>query len=152
MAEQPFNQGPYLSAAFFCERVLTERDGVASAIRIVDRVNRTVIMPDPPDVMEPFDYQLFLFVSFKAGKARGPMPLEIRMEKPSGTSPRPSRQTVNFEGDDERGVNVIAEMTMRLDVAGLYWFDVQLDGQRVTRIPLRVVYLPQISQTSVPPG
>ena len=73
------------------------------------------------------------------------------MERPSGESPNPFRATVNFEGDDERGVNVVANMQMRFEVAGLHWFNVSLDGHRVTRIPLRVVYLPQIRQAATPP-
>ena len=146
--QEHFSQGPFLAAAFLCEKVLIEQDGVTSAIRIIDRVNHTVTGPEPPEVMEPFNHQLTLLVSFKAGSARGPMQLEIRMEKPSGTSPAPTRQTVNFEGDDERGVNVVANMGLRFDVPGLYWFDVFLDRHRVTRIPLRVVYL---TQTTIPP-
>ncbi len=29
--------GPFLQAAFICEKVLTEADGTVSAIRIIDR-------------------------------------------------------------------------------------------------------------------
>jgi len=148
-----FGQGPYLAAAFLCEKTLQEADGVISAIRIVDRVNHTVAGLNPPEEMEPFDYELTLFVAFKSGSARGPMLLEIRMEKPSGTSASPFRSTLNFEGDDERGVNVVAILKLRLDISGLHWIDVFLDRHRVTRIPLRVVYLPRITQAATPgPG
>ena len=157
MAEQssiePFSQGPHLAAGFLCERVLQEADGVASAIRIVDRINHAVVGPNSPEEMEPFDYEITLFVSFKAGSARGPMLLEIRLQKPSGTSSSPFRSNVNFEGDDERGVNIVGIIKIRLETPGLHWFDVFLDGHRVTRIPLRLVYLPQITQAATPgPG
>ena len=33
----PFERGPYIQVAAFCERVLQEADGVVSLIRIVDR-------------------------------------------------------------------------------------------------------------------
>ena len=145
-----FSQGPHLAAAVLCERILTEADGVVSAIRIVDRINHVVASPNPPETMEPFDYEMTLFVSFKAGSARGPMPLVIRVQKPSGTSSSPFRQTVNFEGDDERGINVVGIMKMRLDTPGLHWFDLFLGEHRVTRIPLRLVYLPQITPTATP--
>ena len=56
---QPFNRGPYLAVAVFCEKVLVERDGVTSAIRLVDRVNRSAVGPESPEVMEPFDYERF---------------------------------------------------------------------------------------------
>ena len=148
----PFSQGPFLSAAFLCEKVLIEGDGVTSAIRIVDRINHGVVGPELKKEMEPFDHSLFLYLAFKAGSARGPMDLNIRLQDPSGSSKSPFSQTINFEGDDERGANVIAELKLRIDLAGLHWFDIVLDGARVTRIPLRVVYLPQVRQTPGQPG
>ena len=143
----PFGQGPFLSAAILCEKVLIEQDGVASAIRIVDRVTQQVSSPQPPDPMEPFEHELTLYLTFKSGAARGPINLEIRLQKPSGESPAPMFQTLNFEGDDERGVNVINKFQIRIEMPGLYWFDVYLEGHRITRIPLRVIYLPQVTQT-----
>ena len=143
----PFESGPYLSAAFLCEKVLTESDNVKSAIRIVDRVTHTVVRPDPPPTMEPFEHQLVLYLRFKSGSARGPMSLEVRFTKPSGESPTPLQQTINFEGEDDRGTDVVGNMNLKLDLAGLYWFDVYLDRERLTRIPLRIVYFPQIRQT-----
>lgn len=142
----PFSQGPFLSAAFLCEKVLQEKDGVTSVIRIVDRINRAVIGPELKTEMEPFDHNLFLYLTFKAGKARGPMELNIRLEDPSGASKSPLTQTVNFEGDDERGVNIVADFRLRIQLPGLHWFDIFLDRVRVTRIPLRVLYSPQIRQ------
>ena len=136
-----FHDGPHLQAAFLCERVLVERDGVKSVIRIIDRVTHTVVSPDPPQEMEPFDYRLWLFLSFKSGSARGSHDLKVRLVRPSGESPAPFTQTILFEGDDERGNDVIADLNIRLTDTGLYWFDVRLNDVRVTRIPLRVVYM-----------
>lgn len=36
---------PYLSAAFFCERVMEEKDGVLSAIRLVDTFTAHTNLP-----------------------------------------------------------------------------------------------------------
>lgn len=140
---QPFFYGPFLEAACFCEKVLIEQDGVKSAIRIIDRINRTVVGPNPPPSMEPFDYQLSMLLKFKSGSARGPMELRLGLEKPSGESPAPQTQTVFFEGDDDRGVDIVANFAVQFDMPGLYWFEVALDNIRVTRLPLRVIYLPQ---------
>ena len=148
--EVDFSQGPFLSAAFLCETVLQERDGRNSPIRILDRITRTVVDPEPPEIMAPFKYQMSLYVGFKSGSARGPMMLEVRMQKPSGDSPSPFTQELNFEGDDERGVNIVGNLNIEFETPGLYWFDVQLGGQRVTRIPLRIIYSRGISQTSAP--
>ena len=139
MQENPFSQGPYLAVAVLCEKVLVERDGVFSAIRLVDRINRSAVGAEAPAVMEPFDYQLYMFLSFKSESARGPMTLDVRMEKPSGSSVSPTHQTVNFEGDDERGINLVTDVRIRFEEPGLYWFHVFLDSQRMTRIPMRVV-------------
>ena len=147
--------GPYLSAAFFCEKVLVEQDGVKSAIRIVDRVTHTVAGPAPPAEMEPFNYNIFLFLRFKSGRARGTKRLEIHPIKPSGESLPPSRRTILFEGEDDRGVDSIGRIMLQIDQVGIYWFDIILDGFSITRVPFRVIYMPQVMtmppQTGAPP-
>ena len=144
--EPPFYSGPYLQAACLCEQVLEERDGVKSAIRIVDRVTRSVTGPDPPAAMEPFDYQMKMLLKFKSGRARGSIPVTIRLEKPSGESFPPDERTVYFEGEDDRGVDLIVNMAVRFETEGLYWFDIELEGVRVTRIPLRLIYTRTVTQ------
>ena len=155
--QHPFENGPYLQAALICERVIDEKDNVKSAIRIIDRVIRTVVAPNPPQEMEPFTETYYLLLKFKSGRTRGTMPLEVRLEKPDGTAGPALLQTINFEGEDDRGIDIVAQMIMNFTLAGLYWFDVCLSGVRVTRMPLRVVYIPQLRQTRAsdeesPPG
>ena len=142
----PFERGPYLLVACLCEKVLEEKDGVKSAIRIIDRVTHTVVSPSPPDEMEPFDYELTLLIKLKSGYARGPYPLEVRLVKPSGESPVPMMQTVNFEGEEDRGIDVVGHMRIKFDMTGLYWFQISLGEVRLTQIPLRIIYLPQVRQ------
>lgn len=142
--EIPFSQGPYLAAAFLCEAVLEERDGRNSIIRIIDRVNRQAVGTSPPEEMEPFNYAVDLYLSFKAGSARGPMMLAVRLEKPSGESSEVFARELYFEGDDERGVNHTAHLRLGIAMPGLHWFDIFLGGQRVTRVPMRVAYSREI--------
>lgn len=40
--------GPYLQAALLCERVMEEKDGVLSVIRIIDRLIHTALGPAGP--------------------------------------------------------------------------------------------------------
>lgn len=148
----PFNRGPYLSAAVLCEKVLEEKDGVKSAIRIIDRVIHTVVGPKPPETMEPFDYEVTLFVRLKSGDQRGPLPLRITLVKPSGENPPSLEQTVVFEGEEDRGVDVVGKMRIKFDVPGIYWFQIYLKDVFLTKIPLRVIYVPQIRQTQGPGG
>lgn len=151
MTQEGFdNQGPFLQAAFLCEQILDEKDGVKSAIRIIDRITRQAVGPNPPEEMEPFDYETKMLIKFKSGRARGPMRLQLRLQRPSGDSPPPTIQTVYFEGEDDRGVDIVGTMKFRFEVPGLYWLNVELDGVQITRMPLRVIYLPQVTQ--IPPG
>ena len=149
---QRFEEGPYLSAALICEKVMEERDGVKSVIRIIDRVTRTAVGPHPPQEMEPFDYEMAMLIKFKSGRARGTYPLEIQLVKPSGESPTPVRQTILFEGEDDRGIDIVTNMRIRFDQTGIYWFNIILNSVRLTRIPFRVIYLPQVREMSAPSG
>lgn len=47
---------------------------------------------------------------------------------------------VLFEGDDDRGNALIAQMNFVANQEGLYWFDVHLNEELATRMPLRVAY------------
>ena len=47
---------------------------------------------------------------------------------------------VNFEGDDDRGINIVANINFAVQEEGLYWFTVLLENQSVTRVPLRILY------------
>lgn len=149
---RPSEEGPFLSAALLCEKVLEERDGVKSAVRIIDRVTRTVIGPSPPEEMEPFDWEGTLLIKLKSGWARGSYPLQVNLIKPSGESPVPLQHTVYFEGEEDRGVDIIGKMVIKFDQVGIYWFKIYLSGELLTQIPLRIIYMPQVRQIPYPPG
>ena len=145
MTEQPsppFYDGPHLLCAVLCERVLEEKNGVKTAVRMVDRITRTVRRPAVPAEMEPFDYSITLLVRFKSGAARGGLPFLVRLIKPSGESGPSGKFNLNFEGDDDSGIDVVMPMKLRLDMTGLYWIEIILQSVRVTRVPVRVVYNP----------
>lgn len=58
-----------------------------------------------------------------------------------------------FEGDDERGAGIVNQIQFVAPEAGLYWFEIAVNGQPYTNIPLRVVYqrAPGISQGLIRP-
>ena len=146
-----FDKGPYLSAALLCEKLLIERDGVASVIRIIDRVTHTAVGVSPPEQMEPFNYALTLVVTLKAGWAQGSYPMRIALVSPERGGRDILKQTVFFEGGEDRGNSVVGQIAVRFDIEGIYWFEVFLGEQKserlLTRIPLRVIYL----RTFTPP-
>lgn len=150
MTVRQFDQGPFLSAALLCEKVLTEQDGVKSAIRIIDRINRTYVGPSPPTEMEPFEHNLVLFLKFKSGWARGMNTVKVQPAKPSGELMPEIINNVLFEGEEDRGVDLVGHMRFNFDQTGIYWIYVYLNDIKLTQIPLRVTYLPQIRRVQGP--
>ena len=137
MAEQPGLFNAYLSIAVFCEKVLREADNVLSVIRIIDRFN---VFGPTPEMTQPQTLPFTLLISFKSGILRGKQRLEIRPISPTGVEMPRLSFTMLFEGDDERGNAVAAQMNFVVEQEGLYWFDVYLNETLVTRMPLRIAY------------
>jgi len=137
--------GPHLASAFLCEKVLNERDGVLSFIRVVERfmVPKFSLPPGfqlPPGTI-PNAIQFQLVVTLKAGSiGGGKYKMRISLMKPDGTEASSNAVEVFFNGSDENGVNVIAPINIPSPEEGLHWFDVYFEERLITRIPLRVLY------------
>jgi hypothetical protein len=142
----PFEQGPYLNVATFCEQVIEDKSGVLSLIRIVDRMNVSAYGPGSPNEMPPANLNWFLVLSLKSGEARGSHTLKIIPELPSGLSKEPVTLSVHFEGGT-RGQNVVSRINLKLEMPGIYWFKLYLENQFLTKVPVEVIY----SRTSVAP-
>ena len=134
-----FTNGPYLQAAVLCEKVIEDKQGVLTLVRIVDRIIVSSASPSASDVMPVTQVGLTLVIMLKAGQARGGHMLAIRPEAPSGLKGTELRLSILFEGED-RGNNVVLDAHYQAKEEGLHWFDVLLDSELITRIPLRVVY------------
>jgi hypothetical protein len=124
---------------------LIEKDDTKSTIRIIDRVTRVVAAPEAPETMEAFEHEMTLFIRFKSGWARGPFSLKLDAVKPSGDGTTLIRQAMNFEGEEDRGIDIVLPMRMRIEMPGIYWFEVRLAEKLVTRVPFRVIYAPAIT-------
>ena len=139
----PITGGPYLTGAFFCEKVLREQDGVLSAIRMVDRWN----INGSTETLMPVVIQASLLITFKSGIYRGNAQLTVVPISPqSNTRMQPVVVPVLFEGEDDRGINVLLPLAFPVQEDGTYWFEVSLAGQAlpsrvVTAIPMRIAYL-----------
>ena len=147
----PVSGGPYLTAAFFCERVLQEKDGVLSFVRVIDRWN--VVGPTP--TMNQTVIQGTLVVLLKSGILRSSGQMTITPVSPNGERLQPISLPVLFEGDDEKGAGVILPIGFPVKEPGLYWFEIVLtpqggEGSVITQVPMRIVYLQTGSMT--PPG
>jgi len=134
--------GPYLAAALFCERVIEEKDGVLSIVRVIDRIIHSASGADTPEVMPPLSYGLTALICLKSGKASGAVQVRVDMESPSGlVKSGPSMTALMEGGEGDRGQNLIMKMQMMFEEPGLYWFNVRVEDKIVTRMPLRVVYM-----------
>ena len=132
-------QGPYLLMAVLCERVLQEADGVLSVIRIIDRLTLTLKGPGAPEQMPPIPIAITAVLNFKSGFAKGKYKVKLTPNSPSGNKGQEVVLPIFLEGD-ERGANLIVNLQMEAQEEGLYWIDVQLEEQLLTRMPLRILY------------
>jgi hypothetical protein len=146
---EPHTTGPHLIAALICEKVLDEKDGVLSAIRIIDRLERSAIGPDAPEEMPPFVVDnLTLLVTVKSDQARGRYGIKVRPEAPGGVQLPPMEQAITIQ-PGPAGINLTVPFALAIQAEGVYWFDVFLTGpapqedRLLTRVPLEVIYSPQ---------
>jgi len=142
--------GPFLQAAFFCEKVLQEKDGVLSAIRLIDQFNLSSSVEGAPDVMPPININLSILVAFKSGGIKGKWEIKVRPVSPSGQELPGFVGPIIFEGA-HRGANVIIQYGLLAKEEGVYWFDVMINNKLITKMPLNIVYSKtQISTTGQP--
>lgn len=140
--------GPHVTIATFCQKVLTEQDGVLSLIRVVDRFTQTARGTEPPEQMPPFilgPNDLSMVIVLKPDKAKGRFSIKIDVEDPSGLRKRVGESDITLPGGNQ-GANLVIGMSVAMEYEGVYWFDVLLGGPRdqedalMTRVPLEVQY------------
>ena len=146
-----FERGPYIQAALICEKVIEDKEGVLTLVRVIDRVTHSLIGPGAPEKMPPINYPLSLVVMLKSGPARGTYPLRVDLEHPNAERQPGAIFPVHLEGE-ERGQNLILNMTVLFKEPGLYWFDVYFEDNLLTRIPLRVLYSRTVPSPARPQG
>lgn len=131
--------GPYITAAFFCENILTERDGVVSAIRLIDRITfNTQTTSSSPKI-----YNLNLFISLKTGEKPGVTKIKIEGRKPNPPHLPNIEKSIHLDQPASRGANLHIKATIEFDQPGVWWFYVYVNEYERTRVPLEVIWLPQ---------
>lgn len=125
-----------LHVATFCEKVLREGDGVSSIIRMIDRFN----VQGPSEEMQPIVLQFMVYIGFKSGFLRGKQKISLRPKSPKGMDMPAMDIPVLFEGDDDRGPAIAFQVNWPVEEEGLFWWDLYLNDELITRMPLRVDY------------
>lgn len=145
----PFETGPYIQAASFCDQVIEDKTGVLSLIRVIDTLTHTEARPDAPEEMPPVIHHMKLVIMLKPGSAKGRQELRIVPESPSGETKEPIMMSVQMAGE-ERGANIIADVVFTFTMEGLYWFNVYLNDVLFTKIPFRMQYKRLITGVTPP--
>jgi hypothetical protein len=130
------NTKPLVAVATLCEQILEEKDGVVSAIRVVD----TYYVEPPKDLPagKVAGIPLKMLLSLKSGDLTGSHEIRVVLRAPNGKSIEFHRQQIAFKGE-EQGVNLKIRFAMPAKDFGLYWFDVMSGDDVLTSIPLKLV-------------
>ncbi|PYT50559.1 MAG: hypothetical protein DMG44_06055 [Acidobacteria bacterium] len=134
MSEHPMR--PFVQVAAICQAPMQETNGLFSLIRIMDRVP----VQGLTDEMQPQPLNMLsLVIILKSGEMSGKYKLKVVPQTPSGKHLPPLEMPVLFERE-ERGVILCTPLGLVATEEGLYWFDVMIETDVLTRIPLRVMY------------
>lgn len=137
---------PLLTAAFTCERVLHEVDGVLSAVRIVDSYTVTGASAAAPTLVRPW-----MVVIFKSGDARGTYTVSFAMRRVCGQmSALGGPIPIELKGG-AHGASLAIELVIEVEEEGVYWVDVLLDGERVTSMPITLRRTAHAAEVQEPP-
>jgi hypothetical protein len=130
-------QGPFLTAAVFCQEAKQDRDGFLSLSKIIDNI---VVAGSDPYVMPPTQIVTTLVVILRSGPFRGSSQITVNQVSPSGYSIQIFVFPTFFQ-NEAQGAGVIAKVGFVVSEPGLHWFEVLLDGVLKTKIPLNVSYV-----------
>jgi len=130
--------GPFVSAALFCQAVIHEKDEHLSVMRILDTI--TIHATEANPVPLPIVVQSDAFISFKSGGFVGEKPLTIEFVNEQNIARKPAQTfpALKFNGG-EHGANVIIKLNVEIHDEGLYYLNVILGEDLMTRVPLKVV-------------
>lgn len=139
--ELGFDTGPFVNVAAFCERVVEEKDGTLTLVRLIDQFKVEANGPDAPDDLPPGAVvQATLVVMLKRGRARGGQAITVELEHPDASRKKGPETSINFIGGEGSGANLVIPMQIQLSSAGLYWADIFVNKRLAARAPLEVTY------------
>ena len=128
---------PQLRITALCERVLEEKDGAISLIRLIDRLIITAEGTDVPKELPPGQVSLTAIMSWINGL--GNYEAKIRVNFPDGNSFNTASLPFYLDSLD-RVHNIVLRLTLPVKQPGIYWFNFMLGDEIKTKIPLRVIY------------
>lgn len=131
--------GPFVALAVLCHRIDRQADGTVDIHGIVDGLVISRESPQDPAAPTHPVLSLTAVVMLRAGDVRGEGTLILRGWFPSGAE-GPTLARRLFFSDDAPAATLAVQLELELSEAGVYWFDVDFEGRRLTRISLHVVW------------
>lgn len=134
---------PLVTFACVCEKVLQEKDGIVSLIRVADTFHLSQLPlthPVPPGAkLPPPRFELTVAFGLKAGPVRGRHQVGLAYYKPSGEKQDVEDNWPVVFDDDYSGANYILRFFLTDVQPGDHRFEVLFDRARLTSITFRVL-------------
>jgi hypothetical protein len=129
---------PYLKFGTICERVLEEKDGVLSLIRIVDKFTLTITGKEPPGQLPRVVRLLTIIMSWVGGL--GSHEAAFNIISPGGEIQQSPRSWSFTLDAINQGHNIIVTLPVSMAKEGVYWIEFILNDQVKSRIPFQMLY------------
>jgi hypothetical protein len=138
---------PFLKCAVLCERLLIEKDGALSAIRIFDRVGAEV--PFSADSSAPrVLIEGHFLISLIRGQTAKSHTVGMVVRSPSGqTIGQPQLYPFDFLDGEDAVANLTIQLKIDVWEDGIHWFLLSIDERPVTEISLRIAITVKDIQT-----
>ena len=129
-------QEPFVTLAAICEKVLVEKDGVMTIVRVVDRF----MAPPGEDV----HIEGHLVLSFNSRTISGKYEFDLSLENTDGSEANTKTHPVFLRGNGAGGA-VVIRLKVTLGKRGVYWFNVRSHegGEMIARTPFTIADLDQ---------
>lgn len=135
----PSSKGPYLLMAVLCQRADQDQYGSFNVINILEQLIVGSDDPNAPVEFPGFRLESQLVVSLASGDRRGDGVISIEPIDPALNRLEPVSQEVRFSGEDHR-VTIVSNVSLDVEHTGVYWFNVKLDDETISWVPLRIGY------------
>jgi hypothetical protein len=129
---------PYLKLGTICERVLEEKDGVLSLIRLWDTFTITITGKEPPDQLPSGAKLLTIIMSWVGGL--GSHEAAFNVISPDGETQRSPRSWSFTLNAINQGHNIIVTLPVGIIKEGVYWIEFILNDQVRSRVPFHIIY------------
>jgi hypothetical protein len=124
----------YVSAFFVCERVDVAPNHNVTATNIASGVSIQTTAPQFPET----NWTAPCYIRFTAEGEKKEFDVSVQSQDPAGTTATVLTQHVQVPPEPGGQVVVGNRITIRLKQVGLYWLDLLIDGDLVSRLPVTV--------------